>query len=251
MSAIIFTSQSLQAAKLAIVSENFSESEQGIVTYSVEYVSAPEYRQNVDRFFEQDFRPPIPSLGFDLGRLQEGNFFFVERSTREESGLVYISATYVGALNISQFQPSISSSYENGVTIFSVTTGYNNIRTGGNITGSTQSRDIYKMSVRTAVIQRSFSTTEDVSKVLNLPKTPISTLILGARFIQRNVSGSPEKITNRNARSYQNMSASQIIKDVARGKFNATQERAYSYITPTVKTITITERLSLPASFVG
>ena len=249
MSAIIFTSQSLQAAKLAIVSENFSESEQGIVTYSVEYVSAPEYRQNVDRFFEQDFRPPIPPLGFDLGRLQEGNFFFVERTTREESGLVYISATYVGALNISQFQPSISSSYENNVTKFYATTGYNNNRFF--FSGRQAIRDRYKMSVRTAVIQRSFSTTEDVSKVLNLPETPVSTLILGARFVQRYVRGTPEKITNRNARSYQNMSAIQIIRDVARGNLNVTQERAYTYITPTVKTITITERLSLPASFVG
>ena len=248
MSAIIFTSQSLQAAKLAIVSENFSESEQGIVTYSVEYVSAPEYRQNVDRFFEQDFRPPIPSLGFDLGRLQEGNFFFVERTTREESGLVYISATYVGALNISQFQPSISSSYENGATKLYATTGYNN---NSFLSGAFRQavRDIYKMSVRTAVIQRSFSTTEDVSKVLNLPETPISTLILGARFVQRYVRGTPEKITNRNARSYQNMSAIQIIRDVARGNLNVTQERAYTYITPTVKTLTITERLSLPAFF--
>lgn len=98
MPSIVYTSPSLAANRLAIVSEDASEQANGLVNVAVQYVTTVANRDRAARAFYSDAPPPVFPASVNRDDLQTRNLYMISRSIEQSAGLVYIKADYAGAL---------------------------------------------------------------------------------------------------------------------------------------------------------
>lgn len=99
MSSVVYQSASMQALRLALVSQSISEEPTGLVTASVGYTTLPEYRNRISPLFVVDNEPPMYPSAISRDELLTNRLYLRDRVIEQSNGLVHISATYVGGLN--------------------------------------------------------------------------------------------------------------------------------------------------------
>lgn len=98
MPSTVYTSPSLNARGLALVSQSVQEQISGLVNVSVEYVTTATRRDLVASMFYLDAPPPIFPDCVNRFELQNRALYMVTRNITQANGLVTINAEYAGGL---------------------------------------------------------------------------------------------------------------------------------------------------------
>lgn len=99
MPSIVHSSPSLTGLPgLALVSHDFSEQADGLVTASCEFVCRATRQFELDRLFSIDAAPPVALPGINNSHLLYNRMFMSGRTISQANGLTHIKAEYVGGL---------------------------------------------------------------------------------------------------------------------------------------------------------
>lgn len=116
MPALIHTSATMTSKKVALVSQNFTEDDRGLVSASLQFVARASDRSAVDAMFYTDAPPPVWPTYLDRGRLIRRNLFMQSRTISEQYGLLTVDALFLGGRE--RIVPVITSEFESAVNFF-------------------------------------------------------------------------------------------------------------------------------------
>ncbi len=112
MPSIVRRSALMQSRKLALVSQDFAQQDNGLVQVSLSYTAVASDASSVTPLFRVDSQPPMSPSIIDLNSLQTQKLYLTNFSSSQANGLLQINAVYVGASLNALRKPSISDSVE-------------------------------------------------------------------------------------------------------------------------------------------
>jgi len=129
MPSIVHESVGMAARGLALIEQQAQEQIDGLVVASLTFTALASRQRQLRDVFSYDAPPPIWPSAVSPEAVQDGRLLLGDASFEVSSGLLYISATYYGALYRAQRSPFVSYDYESRVQSIRILSGY--VVTGG------------------------------------------------------------------------------------------------------------------------
>lgn len=275
MPSTVHRSAAMTAQRLALVSQNVTEQNNGLVEVDVQYTAAATDRSRVLPLFKTDEPPPIAPDIVDLDALQTRRLYLRHFSAEKSRGLIHINASYVGANFTALRSPAIFSDF----TLFNFrvyspayydveTFGQQELEEGNFLqlkSGvSVAARyDYYGFDCNLRVEEQQAAVIDRQQIVLGPPpafsQSNREGLVMGAAFNFRYIDDAynPATDTRLSGWRYRDMTASQILAIMAQKQgdgtsgFAAVKTQKIDHITPTVKLISDVYQAELNTTALG